>query len=142
MLDSDDTDSVSSSTMIRSDFVMNSAVEDVLLEKEVCWIKVWMLCMRRGSTREKVLVDIIEAFSSSLPHEFVEKRVGLESSESPKVYETRLNQSLMLNSETNEMVALKKSAYAFDNCVDAKQTLHEIKLLPYLHHENVSFALM
>ncbi|XP_022039728.1 mitogen-activated protein kinase 3-like [Helianthus annuus] len=50
--------------------------------------------------------------------------------------------SLMLNSETNEMLALKKSAYAFDNCVDAKRTLHEIKLLPYLHHENVSFALM
>ncbi|KAJ0884595.1 putative mitogen-activated protein kinase [Helianthus annuus] len=50
--------------------------------------------------------------------------------------------SLMLNSETNEMVALKKSAYAFDNCVDAKRTLHEIKLLPYLHHENLSFALM
>ncbi|MFS7899501.1 putative mitogen-activated protein kinase [Helianthus anomalus] len=50
--------------------------------------------------------------------------------------------SLMLNSEMIEMVALKKSAYAFDNCVDAKQTPHEIKLLPYLHHENVSFALM
>ncbi|KAJ0435938.1 putative mitogen-activated protein kinase [Helianthus annuus] len=50
--------------------------------------------------------------------------------------------SLMLNSETNEMVALKKSAYAFDNCVNAKRTLHEIKLLPYLHHENLSFALM
>ncbi|MFS7997845.1 putative mitogen-activated protein kinase [Helianthus anomalus] len=50
--------------------------------------------------------------------------------------------NLMLTSETNEMVALKKSAYAFDNCVDAKRALHEIKLLPYLHHENVSFALM
>ncbi|KAJ0565225.1 putative mitogen-activated protein kinase [Helianthus annuus] len=50
--------------------------------------------------------------------------------------------SLMLNSETNEMVALKKIAYAFDNCVDAKRMLHEIKLLRHLHHENVSFALM
>ncbi|MFS7932008.1 putative mitogen-activated protein kinase [Helianthus anomalus] len=50
--------------------------------------------------------------------------------------------SLMLNSETDELVALKKSVYAFDNCVDAKRTLHEIKLLPHLHHENVSFALM
>ncbi|MFS7941344.1 putative mitogen-activated protein kinase [Helianthus anomalus] len=43
---------------------------------------------------------------------------------------------------TNEMVALKKIAYAFDNCVDAKRTLHEIKLLRHLHHENVSFAFM
>ncbi|KVH99469.1 Armadillo-like helical [Cynara cardunculus var. scolymus] len=44
MLDSDDTDSVSSSSTIR------------------------------GSTREKALVAIIEAFNSSLPHEFVEKK--------------------------------------------------------------------
>ncbi|MFS7981405.1 putative mitogen-activated protein kinase [Helianthus anomalus] len=35
-----------------------------------------------------------------------------------------------------------KIAYAFDNCVDAKRTLHEIKLLGHLHHENVSFAFM
>ncbi|KAJ0706976.1 putative mitogen-activated protein kinase [Helianthus annuus] len=48
--------------------------------------------------------------------------------------------SLMLNSETNEMVSLKKIAYAFNNCVDAKRTLHEIKLLRHSHHENVSFA--
>ncbi|MFS7927987.1 putative mitogen-activated protein kinase [Helianthus anomalus] len=38
----------------------------------------------------------------------------------------------------DEMVALKKIAYAFNNCEDAKQTLHEIKLLRHLHHENVS----
>ncbi|KAJ0535850.1 hypothetical protein HanIR_Chr09g0435101 [Helianthus annuus] len=75
MLDSDDTDSVSSSSTIRSDFVMNFAVEDVLLEKEsVLDQSLDALYEKRGSTREKALVDIIEAFSSSLPHEFVEKK--------------------------------------------------------------------
>ncbi|KAJ0754586.1 putative armadillo-like helical protein [Helianthus annuus] len=75
MLDSDDTDSVSSSSTIRSDLVMNFAVEDVLLEKEsVLDQSLDALYEKRGSTREKALVDIIEAFSSSLPHEFVEKK--------------------------------------------------------------------
>uniref|UniRef100_A0A5B7B8K3 Putative mitogen-activated protein kinase 9 n=2 Tax=Davidia involucrata TaxID=16924 RepID=A0A5B7B8K3_DAVIN len=43
----------------------------------------------------------------------------------------------MLNSETNEMVAIKKIANAFDNYMDAKRTLREIKLLRHLDHENV-----
>lgn len=46
--------------------------------------------------------------------------------------------SSMLNSETNEMVAVKKIANAFDNYMDAKRTLREIKLLRHLDHENVS----
>lgn len=33
-----------------------------------------------------------------------------------------------MNSETNEMVAIKKIANAFDNYMDAKRTLREIKL--------------
>jgi len=44
----------------------------------------------------------------------------------------------VLNSETNEMVAVKKIANAFDNQMDAKRTLREIKLLRHLDHENVS----
>lgn len=44
----------------------------------------------------------------------------------------------MLNSETNEKVAIKKIANAFDNYMDAKRTLREIKLLRHLDHENVS----
>lgn len=44
----------------------------------------------------------------------------------------------MLNSETNEMVAIKKIANAFDNHMDAKRTLREIKLLRHMDHENVS----
>ncbi|KVI12018.1 Protein kinase, ATP binding site-containing protein [Cynara cardunculus var. scolymus] len=44
----------------------------------------------------------------------------------------------MLNSETNEMVAVKKIANAFDNYMDAKRTLREIKLLRHLDHENAT----
>ena len=36
------------------------------------------------------------------------------------------------------MVAVKKIANAFDNYMDAKRTLREIKLLRHLDHENVS----
>ncbi|XP_044499153.1 mitogen-activated protein kinase homolog D5-like [Mangifera indica] len=43
----------------------------------------------------------------------------------------------VLNSETNEHVAIKKIASAFDNKIDAKRTLREIKLLRHMDHENV-----
>ncbi|AES88706.1 MAP kinase I [Medicago truncatula] len=43
----------------------------------------------------------------------------------------------LLNTETNELVAVKKIANAFDNHMDAKRTLREIKLLRHLDHENV-----
>ncbi|XP_027908775.1 mitogen-activated protein kinase 3 isoform X1 [Vigna unguiculata] len=43
----------------------------------------------------------------------------------------------LLNTETNELVAVKKIANAFDNHMDAKRTLREIKLLKHLDHENV-----
>ncbi|KAK9688791.1 hypothetical protein RND81_09G011400 [Saponaria officinalis] len=42
-----------------------------------------------------------------------------------------------LNSETNENVAIKKIASAFDNKVDANRTLREIKLLRHMDHENI-----
>ncbi|CAI0396947.1 unnamed protein product [Linum tenue] len=42
-----------------------------------------------------------------------------------------------LNSETGEHVAIKKIANAFDNKIDAKRTLREIKLLRHMDHENV-----
>ena len=45
--------------------------------------------------------------------------------------------SSSLNSETNEHVAIKKIANAFDNKIDAKRTLREIKLLRHMDHENV-----
>ncbi|ERM95719.1 mitogen-activated protein kinase homolog NTF6 [Amborella trichopoda] len=41
------------------------------------------------------------------------------------------------NSETNEEVAIKKIGNAFDNRIDAKRTLREIKLLRHLDHDNI-----
>jgi mitogen-activated protein kinase 1/3 len=43
-----------------------------------------------------------------------------------------------VNSETREEVAIKKIGNAFDNRIDAKRTLREIKLLRHMDHENVS----
>ena len=45
-----------------------------------------------------------------------------------------------MNSETREEVAIKKIGNAFDNRIDAKRTLREIKLLRHMDHENVSFG--
>ncbi|KAJ7944959.1 Mitogen-activated protein kinase [Quillaja saponaria] len=42
-----------------------------------------------------------------------------------------------VNSETREEVAIKKIGNAFDNKIDAKRTLREIKLLRHIDHENV-----
>lgn len=45
--------------------------------------------------------------------------------------------SCAMNSDTNEEVAIKKIGNAFDNRIDAKRTLREIKLLRHMDHENV-----
>lgn len=75
MLDSDDTDSVSSSSTIRSDQMLGIGGEDVQIDKEsVLDQSLDALFEKRGSTREKALVAIIDAFNSNLPHEFVEKK--------------------------------------------------------------------
>lgn len=50
--------------------------------------------------------------------------------------------SAAVNSETHEEVAIKKIGNAFDNRIDAKRTLREIKLLCHMDHENVRQALM
>lgn len=42
-----------------------------------------------------------------------------------------------MNAETREEVAIKKIGNAFDNRIDAKRTLREIKLLRHMDHENV-----
>ncbi|KAL9439481.1 hypothetical protein AB3S75_025027 [Citrus x aurantiifolia] len=42
-----------------------------------------------------------------------------------------------VNSETREEVAIKKIGNAFDNIIDARRTLREIKLLRHMEHENV-----
>lgn len=50
--------------------------------------------------------------------------------------------SAAVNADTHEEVAIKKIGNAFDNRVDAKRTLREIKLLRHMDHENVSSRLM
>ncbi|KAI3886152.1 hypothetical protein MKW92_051758 [Papaver armeniacum] len=42
-----------------------------------------------------------------------------------------------VNSDTHEEVAIKKIGNAFDNMIDAKKTLREIKLLRHMDHQNV-----
>lgn len=73
MLDSDDTDSVSSSSSVRSDMVSvgfgSDVDKDSLLDQHLD-----ALYEKRSSTREKALESIIEAFSQNLQHEFVEKK--------------------------------------------------------------------
>ena len=48
--------------------------------------------------------------------------------------------SAAVNSKTHEEVAIKKIGNAFDNRIDAKRTLTEIKLLRHIDHENVSMG--
>lgn len=49
--------------------------------------------------------------------------------------------SAAVNSDTHEEVAIKKIGNAFDNRIDAKRTLREIKLLRHMDHENVILVL-
>ena len=49
--------------------------------------------------------------------------------------------SAAVNSKTREEVAIKKIGNAFDNRIDAKRTLREIKLLRHMDHENVKHML-
>ncbi|CAH8390678.1 unnamed protein product [Eruca vesicaria subsp. sativa] len=43
----------------------------------------------------------------------------------------------IMDSETNEKVAIKKIGHAFENKIEAKRTLREIKLLRHFEHENI-----
>jgi hypothetical protein len=75
ILDSDDTDSVSSTSTVPSESVQASNAEEILLDKD----SVLDQCLdelfeKRGSTREKALASMIDIFNSSLRHEFVEKK--------------------------------------------------------------------
>lgn len=75
MLDTDDTDSVSSSSTAHSDRLIVSGVEEVEFDKETFLDQCLdALYEKRGSTREKALAAIIEAFNSHLQNEFVEKK--------------------------------------------------------------------
>lgn len=75
MLDSDDTDSVSSSSTVRSDSMAVSGAEEVQFDRETFLDECLdALYEKRGSTREKALTSIIETFNSNLQHAFMEKK--------------------------------------------------------------------
>ncbi|XP_059461356.1 uncharacterized protein LOC132190397 [Corylus avellana] len=76
MLDSDDDNSsVSSSSTTRSDRLSVLGTEEVQLDKDSLLEQALdALFEKRGSTREKALAAIIEAFNSSMQHQFLEKK--------------------------------------------------------------------
>ncbi|CAA3005571.1 interferon-related developmental regulator 1-like [Olea europaea subsp. europaea] len=76
MLDSDDASSVSSSSStMRSENMVFSNVEEVQVDKDSLLDQCLdALYEKRGSTREKALSSIVEAFNNSLQHEFVENK--------------------------------------------------------------------
>ncbi|KAG6784456.1 hypothetical protein POTOM_010151 [Populus tomentosa] len=76
MLDgSDDNSSVSSSSTVRSDLMSVSGSDDVQVDKDsLLEQSLDALYEKRGSTREKALEAIIEAFNTNLQLQFVEKK--------------------------------------------------------------------
>ncbi|XP_047950648.1 interferon-related developmental regulator 1-like isoform X2 [Salvia hispanica] len=76
MLDSDDTDSLSSSTSsMRLDNMTENGLNEVQVDKDDLLDQCLdALYEKRGSTREKALASIIESFNSSLQNEFVETK--------------------------------------------------------------------
>lgn len=75
MLDSDDTDSLSSSSSVRSDNKMISVTEEVQVDKDALLDQCLdALYEKRGSTREVALASLIDAFNNNIHHDFVEKK--------------------------------------------------------------------
>ncbi|KAJ6872050.1 hypothetical protein NC651_031223 [Populus alba x Populus x berolinensis] len=76
MLDSDDENSsVSSSSTARSDLMSVSGTDEVQVDKDSLLEQALdALYEKRGSTREKALAAIIDAFNTNLQHQFVEKK--------------------------------------------------------------------
>ncbi|KAL4592240.1 hypothetical protein LXL04_005228 [Taraxacum kok-saghyz] len=65
--------------------------------------------------------------------------IGVEfQTQTMEIDDKEVKANSALNSETSEHVAIKKIANAFDNKIDAKRTLREIKLLRHMDHVNVS----
>nr|GMD99460.1 interferon-related developmental regulator 1-like [Ipomoea batatas] len=74
MLDSSDTDSVSSSSTARSEMLVSSG-EEVQLDKDTVLDQCLdALYEKRGATREKALASLIDVFNSNMQHEYVEKK--------------------------------------------------------------------
>ncbi|XP_039008348.1 uncharacterized protein LOC120136361 [Hibiscus syriacus] len=74
MLDSDDDSSSVSSSTMQSDQFSVSGTEELEFKKDSLLDEaVDTLYEKRGSTLEKALASIIEAFNSDLQHQFVER---------------------------------------------------------------------
>ncbi|KAF8410216.1 hypothetical protein HHK36_002739 [Tetracentron sinense] len=75
MFDSDDDDSVSSSSTAMSDLSLAPETEEVQQGRHTSLDQYLdALFEKRGSTREKALSSIVEAFSNNMQHQFVEKK--------------------------------------------------------------------
>ncbi|KAG7598472.1 Armadillo-type fold [Arabidopsis suecica] len=76
MFDSDDdTSSVSSSSTMPSERVLNPAMDEVTVHKDALLDQsLDALYEKRSSTREQALASIVDAFNSDLQYEFVEKK--------------------------------------------------------------------
>ncbi|KAK7311378.1 hypothetical protein RJT34_09487 [Clitoria ternatea] len=75
IFDSDDDSSVTSSSTTRSDLMSVSGGEDVQFDQDsVLDQALDALDEKRGSTREKALSTIIDAFNSNMQHQFVENK--------------------------------------------------------------------
>ncbi|KAK7410089.1 hypothetical protein VNO78_00601 [Psophocarpus tetragonolobus] len=75
MFDSDDDSSVTSSSTARSDLMSVSGGEDVqFVQDSLLDQALDALDEKRGSTREKALSSIVDAFNSNMQHQFVEKK--------------------------------------------------------------------
>nr|AFK41899.1 unknown [Lotus japonicus] len=75
VFDTDDDSSVTSSSTSNSDLVSVSGTEDVQLEQDSLLDQALdALDEKRGSTREKAFLAIIDAFKTNLQHQFVEKK--------------------------------------------------------------------
>ncbi|XP_043709548.1 interferon-related developmental regulator 1-like isoform X1 [Telopea speciosissima] len=77
MLDSDDDDTLSSSSTVISDWTVPE-IEDSQVKLQGAGTKLLDECVdalfeKRGSTREKALSAIVDAFTNKLQHQFVEK---------------------------------------------------------------------
>lgn len=92
---------------------------------------------RKGGLRHRLVPNLVSAIRMGNRWEF-DELVALMIVWLIVVLIFPLYYSSVMNSETGDMVAIKKIANAFDNHMDAKRTLREIKLLRHLDHENVS----
>ncbi|KAG6786458.1 hypothetical protein POTOM_008061 [Populus tomentosa] len=134
MLDSsDDNSSVSSSSTVRSDLMSVSGSDDVQVDKDSLLEQALdALYEKRGSTREKALEAIIEAFNTNLQLQFVEKnaREILEESVAP------ISQALKSQSDSLKTVLLLEclAVVTFVGANETEETERSMQIMWQLLH--------